>query len=715
MIRLAALLALADARRWPGRTLAVTVLLIGAAWLPALVDAPTVLGVLLAIAVAFAATVGSIALEERRAVLLVHNGARRGLMSLVAAFSMLGPGVLAWLITSGSTLAAQGPGLLGVTAVTLVIPALTAPVAAWMAVRSRGFGIQSPTRPAGWRRVMLIVVCVVIGGVVLPLGLVLAGLYLVSGSLSANRVRRGLGVILASAAMILAVVGISSSQTWFDLSITLTFLLPVLVVGVVVIGVHALAVTTGLFARTGARPRLALAPLLARRRLLAPMLGLVVLMMTVAVTESVVGASFGAREANRPKTLPTVSLPAGNTPEQAIVPVPPVDPDTLRKVASGQLSGTEASAVVIEQVGTGRPPVGNLSSSYDRIAAGDPTDQSQMLEHLSVWLAPVQNRSGNAADVGHGARWIGIVAPDDLDLLGWGAAAKPLSDGELVLTSQVAAGTYPRTAVVVGDQIVQRGAVAIDGLGGGTALPGGLVSAATAGGLSPIRTTARVVVVPTPGARARPTTTELVELGKRIQTATAKLPRATPEGLTRSQQSDLDTYAAFVDTPFVDNSVRAGSDQIEVFKSGPLNKLPYFASTADQGRRALLGLVGLPILITLAAVFLALGAGRRDDVILEIQGAPDRLRSSVAAIQAGVITTSATVLAALLGTVVPAACFALYNRGAELPGIPLVVPWFVWAMLIGVPVSTTLLAAGLALLRRRGSRSDLGASPDLVW
>ena len=713
MIRLAVRFAVAEARRAPGRFVAVAVLLAAAALLPAALDAPWLVAMLVAVAAAFAATVGSVELAEQRIAVLARNGAARGIEAGIASISMLLVGapafVAAWIVAAACDVAMR----LGSAAlVTVAIPVVTAPIAAWLARRSalpEGVPATGPTRR---RRVVAIVTFVVVCLVFVPLGFTLLAGWLASGVWSKNRLRMLIASGVALLSLGLAVCIIGSSNSWWGLGFALLCMIPVLAVAVAILAVHAHSVVATLVGGFGPRVRLALAPLTLRRRVLAPLLALVTLSMTLAVTEGVVGASFGRREADRATTMPTITARAGSDASQAIAPIAPVDPNALRRMLHEQLAGTNASAVVIDQVGAG-----NTTSVLPSAARGQRSVILALTGGMSD-LPGIELPGGGPNDPT--ARWVGVVDPgnpDGLKLLGLSGAAGPLADGKVVLTAKVEPWTDGKVALKVGNSSVRRDAAVSSGPRGGYALPGAIVSAAVAAELSPLLVPARVVVVPKPGAATRPTVTQLVRYGQQIQRASARLPVAHPDGLTATQQSNLELYAQLVAPAVNGDTVVSGAEHVTIWKSGPLNDVPFFASTEHDARRAAPSLVVLSVLVTLAVVFLALGATRRDDEILEVQGAPAGLRSVVAAIQAAVVTLSAVVLAALLGIAVPAASFAIYNKGSDLPAIPLVLPGLVWIVLVIVPVCTSALAAFLPIVRRNGVRATSigGAFDNVGW
>jgi hypothetical protein len=255
--------------------------------------------------------------------------------------------------------------------------------------------------------------------------------------------------------------------------------------------------------------------------------------------------------------------------------------------------------------------------------------------------------------------------------------------------------------------VLELPAVAVSGPSGGALLPAAIVSGATAAELSPIRTTARLVVVPDPAAAAPPSIEELRWIAGQIQNDARGLPVVEPPGLTGDQRTRFELLRATIaaDT----DPVVSGRDDVVLRRSGPLNDLPVFARTAEQGRGQLVGLAALAVLMTVAGVLLALGATRSDDVVLEVQGAPTAVRSQVSAIQAAAVSVPAAVFAAVLGIGVPALAFGIYNRSTDLPEIPLVVPGLVWGVVAAIPVLAVLLSAAIPAARRPAGPDRLAA------
>ena len=235
------------------------------------------------------------------------------------------------------------------------------------------------------------------------------------------------------------------------------------------------------------------------------------------------------------------------------------------------------------------------------------------------------------------------------------------------------------------------------------------MSHATAQTLDGPVTTAQVVVVPQPGdAGDAPA---LRSAADAIVTRSLDLPPVDVGEVPgrRVDASVLDVLAQ------IEAGVMLGDERVVVFESGPLNNVPVLAQTHREGGGRLVGLGALALLMTVAAVGLALGATRPEDVVLRAQGAPGALRSAVGAIQAAVLAGSSCVLAGLVGVGLPALAFRLYNGGSDLPDIPLVVPAAVPALLAGLPLAAALLAALTGLLGGGARGGEPPPSDDLAW
>ncbi len=500
--------------------------------------------------------------------------------------------------------------------------------------------------------------------------------------------RSGLATVLSLVVLGVATVVVGGSATWFDAFVTLIAALPAAAVAVAVLGVVTTDLLAGLAGRIGGVVHLALAPVHLRRAVVAPMIGVVVILTWLSVTDGVVGASFGERERRHVEAEgPARTLPAGDRADEAIVSVPLVEPQALRAVLAGQPPLAGGRAVVVEQVGFGFRDAGvaSLLSSESTVRLPDP--------------APPGRRAS--------PDWIGVVEPSDLAALGWATAADDLAAGRIVVFGASAEGLGTEVDVITPAGPVRLPVATVAGLTGGARLPGALVSGAVAAELSPVRTVGRVVVV-----AAEPTSPTLLErAGGQAELTALGLPDASPSGLGRDQaRFDREQTVR----RFVDRSVVLGGDAIVAERvGGPLNAMPLLSGTAASGRRRLAMVAVLPVLMTVAAVVLGLTATRRERSVLDVQGAPPRLRSAVAGLQGAVVGASASLVAGLFGIGMPAAAFAIYGRGTDLPPIPLVVPGSVVALLVAIPlVSATLAAVGVAV--EAGPEADL-VDPDLVW
>ncbi len=688
-------MAMSHWRRNSGVASAVTLVLLGAVWLPMLVDGSLLLGVLLAVGVVLGAIVGAAPTLEQQSHVLTGNGARRGQRFVIGAVMALLPGAVAFVIAGlGIMFVATGPTLFDAALITLIVPLIVGPYGTHVVTAQAQRATTSPGRLSSWLRLVGALAVIGVGLLVPPLGLALAAVWILGGSWSTNMRFRGIAVAVAFLAIVTATVLLGLSQTWSDLAVAATFLLPGLLIAISVVGMSVVAFAADRLGQHAPRLRLAVAPLMNRRRALASMSGLVVLVMTIAVSNAVVGASFGKREAQREVTLPTVTRPAGNAANQVIVTVPPVNAQRLRHVVASTLTSSGATGVVIEQVGLG---ASNTNEFVAALARTKPRDR------LSIELEPRLPQRNGQSSVRTRSSWLGVVAPGDLELLHWGSANSALNNNEVVLVSGRKADQDAATGIVTAHGVVRLPAQVVDGPRGGIALPGALVSSSTAKTLSPVVTGARVVITPSSNTVS---IGELLSAGRRVQQAASNLPTTAPTGLSEAERNHFNLAA--VTALHAEDGVVAGSKQVVLWESGSLNEVAYFSHTATQARRAIPGLATLSVLLTLVTVLLGLGATRGDDAILVEQGAPARLRTRFAACQASLVSMTAGVCAAVLGIGIPLGAFALFNARTSLPPIPLVIPGVVWIVIVIVPAVTVLLAA---LFSSRRTFPRLTSSP----
>ena len=305
MIHLARRITRGDLAAAPGRSAAIAVLLVAAAWLPTTTGTDRGYG--LALASVVCAVLGGLALDEARFRLLEQNGARRSATGLVAAASIVPPAVAATALALGLGLVlSPSPATLDVVLAALLVPVLSAPVAVW--VSRRASSDAAAGRPAGWLprlgRTTAGALFVLVALAMPALGIALVALKLTAGSWSSSRPRRALGALLAVAIVAAAVEMVGHSSTWWDLGLALLWTGAGLAVAVVVLGIHAVSLGAGAASHVGPRARLALAPLVGRRRSLAPLVGVISFVAALSVSEAVVGASFGQREADREQRHP---------------------------------------------------------------------------------------------------------------------------------------------------------------------------------------------------------------------------------------------------------------------------------------------------------------------------------------------------------------------------------------------------------------------------
>ncbi|MGH9235090.1 MAG: hypothetical protein ACRD0R_17325 [Acidimicrobiales bacterium] len=697
MTHLVRRLILGDLRAAPGRAAAVAVLLGAAALLPTLIASAPAVGAVLAFATTVAATSGATAAHDRRAaVLRLNGGTPLAIGGWIDAATMVVPGAVgaAGAAVVGAMLS-PGPRLVSIVWLALVVPIAAAPLAGWLASRS----VLDPARAASpdasaprrrgpsLGRALLALVVALINPVLL---LAWLALRLASPARSPRPLGRLAGVVLALVIVVGTAIAAGSASDWTTLGFVLYLAGPAAALSVAVLGSAALDGTGALTARAGPWSRIALSPLTGRSRSLGPIVGVLAVVTSLAAMNATVGASFGQREHDRERTLPTRTEQAGSGPDQAIGNVHAVEPAALRRIADDVSAATATRAVVIERHGIG------TMATYDGPQFPD------IVEPPTTFLGADEHA---AAPI-----WLGIVEPSDLEALGLGASAPDLAAGKVVLLNPELAADRGRVTVSHSGTRTDLPAVPATGPTGGIRLPGGLVSRATAEALEGPISTAQVVVVPGPGGRAEPAA--LRSAAQAIVDGARRLPLLTPDGLDATAEASFSTSDLFR----ANDPVLLGDEHVVVFRSGPLNDVPVLAGTREAGSGQLVGLGALGLLMAVAGVGLALGATRSDDLVLRAQGAPRALRSAIGAIQAAVLTGSSSVLAAVMGVGLPALAFQVYNGGSTLPDIPLVVPAEVPALLVGLPVAAAALTALFNLRgRRSGDAEPVAMDGGLAW
>jgi len=681
VIRLALALTRADLRAAPGRAVTVAVLLGAAALLPHLLTVEPALGVVLAAGVAAAATAGAVAQGHRRHQVLDLNGGPRSLEAAVAALSVAGPGLIGALAaTAVGRLRGTPPDLATALLLAALVPVAVAPVAAVAA--------QPLDRPRRSRRrtlLLILVVVVLTPTVIVPLA---AGAALVGRQLArCGRAARLVGSLAAAGVAGGIALTLGTAESWFDLSILLFLGAVPLGLSVAWLGHGVLDLVEPVVRRLGPTARLAVVPLAERRHLLAPVAAAVALVTTLAAFEGVVGASFGAREADRRASSQGVGR-AGTGPDQAIAVVSGGSALAVHRAAAGEAARTGLRVAVIDRLGPGGTQIGG-----DRIDLGAPPFLGQRYD-----ISPTWRLTGVSAP-----SWVGVVEPADLAVLGLGHLAPALARGDVVVLPTGRA--RPATADLRGpDGSRTLPAVAAPGRERALSLPAALVSPARAAELGPDVRGGRVVVGPGP-VPAGPEA--LVGAAGRIRDAVA--------ATDAPAAADDDGTALLAAVIEAGEPVVTGDEVVYADRGGPLNEVPFLARTRDEARGQALALGALALLVSLAGALLALEGSRSDDATLEAQGAPARVRAVTAAVQAAVLTGTAATLAAVLGVGLPAVGFALYNsrpRAATTLDIPLVVPWELGAVLVALPVVAAALAA-LATVARRPP--DPATLDDLAW
>ncbi len=638
-----------DLRSAPARSIAVALLLTAAGILPSLLSASPTAGAVLAFTVAFAATAGALAAHERRTDVLELNGASVRTESIVAAASMVVPGIAAAIAALAvGTLLDPSPSSVSVIVSVIVVPVLASTsggVGRAPRPCSRFDRLDAKPQRHGLRRglgvVALVLLCLAAAVLSPALPLAVLAIYLTTRSPRSLAMRIG-GLVLAVAILVAVTVVAGRSSTWLDLSGVLLWLGPGAIVAVAVIGRSLLDATGAAIATIGPRARIAITPLTRRGRSLGPIVGILAVVTSLAALEGTVGASFGQREEERDRTVPAVSAPAGTSADQAIATVPPVDIAELGQLISEATAGTSTRAVVIEQLGVGgaEPPASLFSG---------------LLGESAVLLADDPDSQG--------PRWIGAVDAADLPLLGLQDSAADLEAGRVVVLDPGLDLTGGKVTIISPEGTTERDAALAPGAAEAALLPGALMSPAASQQVTDTLLPARVVVVPEPGQAVESDT--LLAVASTISARAASLPISEPPGLSAAESQAFQIQRTIASSSS-SAGVSLGNEEVVLFGSGPLNDVPMLAQTRDDGRNRLFAFGALAALMTVAAVVLATGATRAEDAVLHVQGAPDLLRSTVGSLQAAVLAGTAAAVAAVIGIGVPALAFRLYNgaRGA---------------------------------------------------
>lgn len=676
MIHLAVRLAGADLRRSPGRAAAVAALLLVAVLLPEVVRVSTLVGLVLAVVVAASATAGSAAQEERRARILAESGAGAGAQALVGGAALVVPGGAAVTIAVAIGLVADSP----VAPVPAVLAGLVVPVVVGAAVARTAV----PGPGLGRRGTVAVGVLIALTAPLLIVPLVLLAL-LVGRRL--GRARLGVRVavtVVAVAVTVGAAVAMSGAETFFDLGFLLLLLAVPLTVAVGWLGTVGVAAVAALVARLGPTARLATAPLGRRRRQLGPIAAVVTVVVTLAAAEGVVGASFEEREAAR---APAAVLGvAGTRDDQTIAVTTGLDPADQR-------------ALVAESVG----PLPVLVATIDRVGAGgtdverEPAPEGVVVLDLNAAARLPPEVTVPVAD---GPSWVGVVAPEALGPLGLDAHAEALARGDALALNPRLLADGDRVEVAGGEAGPLTVPVVRVSERTGLLLPAVLVSEARAAELGGVRSGARVIAVPGPGAAPGDAAT----VAERVHDA------LDDDGAIARAAEGLDGTARFTSAVERRHTPSGGDEELRRAGIAPLDQVPMFSRTADDGQRRAVTFAALAVLVALAGTLLVLGGGRSDDAVLLVQGASDRHRLTTGVVQTTTVALAGTALGALVGLGVPALAFGLYNgreRDARTLDIPYVVPPGLVVLLVALPVVTALLAGAVVAMRARPSARAL--------
>lgn len=693
MIAIAAAFVRHDLRAAPSQVVAVAVLLGSAAAIPSVLSIATEAGVVVAVAVAaLAATMATTSTEARRQT-LERNGSGPGIDALVALGSVTVPGLLAAPALIVANQLDAGPPLTATVLCCLVVPLLVAPATALLARRPPGAGVPRWMRRAGW---VVAVAVTVLASPVLALPLIMWA----SGRWLERRAGGVVTTILAAAATLGMAWVAGQARSWIDLFLIITLGALPLAVAVARLGLAAVEVAGAAGSHLGPTLRLAAGPLQHRPRALAPVVIVLAIVTALAALDATIGASFGEREERAEAARPEVRATAGTSPDQAIGVVTASDREIVRSVAEDVAQREALSVVVIERLGSGGTEV----------PTSDPAEAFDIGRFFSV-SPTVQLAQTGPGQVG--PTWIGVIAAADMDGLGLGSLAPNLERGEVVVLNGTITdgGQRPELSFAYsepgGGALPQRSVTAdLDEVP--ALLPGALVSPEVAAATGFRIGAGRVVVAPAPGRPGEPD--RLVAAAREVVGVADTLTGPTDTNLGSDGGVTQVLAVAEADRP-----VSLGDERVELDRPGPLNDVPLLSNTRSDARAQILQLGILAVLASLAGVMLLVGSTRSEDGVLLLQGAPPRLRSVLAAIQAGLMAGSASVLAAAVGIGLPAISFAAYGSGrGELPPIPLVVPWEVTVGLVALPLLAATVAMAFVAMRPSPSAGTLLAQDELL-
>ncbi|HMJ78511.1 MAG TPA: FtsX-like permease family protein, partial [Iamia sp.] len=512
--------------------------------------------------------------------------------------------------------------------------------------------------------------------------------------------RAGL-TIVAVVGAVLTARAVGTAETWFDLDFLLLVAAAPLVFAVAWISAQLMGLAASPLRRLGPTARLAATPLVVRRGHLGPIAAAVGLVVTLAVLEGVVGASFGAREAGRDRA-DVVLGETGTSDDQLIVSTSNLPADETRRVAAEAATGKQVRLAVIDQLGEGgtetRPDIRAESPPRSRIPARLTELDVSFVADDFVAVPP-----GVSVAVDAGSSWVGVATAADLSALGLADLGPALERGEAVVLNPDVAGTT--TIALEGPDGAEIGRLPAARSGAdehGLLLPAVVVSPAVADGLGQARYGGRAVVVPT-DPESRRAGSDTVEVAFAIHDhARKELP-----DVAGTESEGVAASARYVESQ---EPPARGDEEVVRDAGGPLNALSFMSGTASEGRSRGFALAVAALLVCVAGTILVLGGSRAEDAVLEAQGAEPRTRVVVAAVQAGAVALTASVLGGLAGIGLPVLAMTSYNdrdRVDGLPDIPVVIPVSVAVLLVVLPVAAAVIAAVVVRSRPLAPAADL--------
>lgn len=694
MTRLFLLVARRSLRRGPGR--AVVVLLLVAVGLPVLLDTSPAVSALVTAAISIAAALGAASTDPGRHPILDRNGASTWDRAVVGAADLAGPAAIACALALplSHPVWSDGPHPVAVLLVAGVIPVLAGALTAW--------ALSPRPAPRRWVVVLVGVLVALLAPTIVP-SLLLAA-WLIARLGPGHPVLRTLATVGAVGGAIATALVVGRAESWFDLQWFLLAAAAPLTVAVAWISAQLMGLAAGPLRHLGPIARLAATPLVVRRGHLGPIAAAVGLVATLAAMEGVVGASFGAREDGRARGNVVLGV-AGTSPDQHIVVTSNLDAEEARSAAAEAATGREVQVAVIDQLGDGgtetRPDIPPGPVPESRVP--DPLPRYDLLSLFEGFLAvpPGVRVTGTS-----GPSWVGVVTPADLPALGLADAAPALERGEAVVvdpgvdarTTIEVAGPYPHQVRTL--PVFRPATTGAPGL----LLPAVVVSPAVAEQLGGTRHAARVVVVPAspdpdPAVATHPSAAA-ADVEDRAREAVLD-----GAGTVAHGRGSIIRYFETQETP-----TARGDDELVRETSGPLNAVPILSGTAAEGRRRGWALGVAALLVAVAGAVLVLGGSRAEDAVLEAQGAEPRTRVLVAAVQAGAVALTGSVLGGIAGIGLPALAMASYNDGERLDrlsDIPIVVPASVPVLLVALPLAAAAVAALVVGFRPPTSAADV--------